>query len=343
MKLERLAEIVGGRLSGPPDLEISGAAPVAEAGEGQAAFITDLQHLKDLEQSRAAVILAPENTPEVSRPVIRVRNPKLAFAKVLELFSMKPRKASGISERAVTGADAVIGADCSIHALVVIGDRVRLGDNVTIYPGAFVGDDSSIGDGTVIHANVSIAHGVTIGKRVIVHSGTVIGSDGFGFVTDGGRHHKIPQVGGVIVEDDVEIGANCAIDRATLGNTIIKKGTKIDNLVQIAHNVTIGEHCLLAGQAGIAGSSKLGNYVVLAGQVGVSDHVSIGDRVMAGGKTVIVRNVEAGQILAGINAMPLRDWLKIQVVLPSLPELKKIVTRLEKQVRELKEKTGQLE
>jgi len=179
-----------------------------------------------------------------------------------------------------------------------------------------------------------------VGKRVIIHSGTVIGSDGFGFVTEGGRHHKIPQVGGVIIEDDVEIGANCSIDRATLGNTLIKKGTKLDNQVHVAHNVTIGEHCLIAGQVGIAGSSTLGNYVVFGGQVGVADHTTVGDRVMAGGKAVITKDVEAGQIIAGFNAMPIREWLKVQAVLPKLPELKKTIAKLEKKLQELNEKTS---
>jgi UDP-3-O-[3-hydroxymyristoyl] glucosamine N-acyltransferase len=170
----------------------------------------------------------------------------------------------------------------------------------------------------------------------------VIGSDGFGFVTDAGKHHKIPQVGGVIIEDDVEIGANSAIDRATLGYTVVKKGTKIDNLVQVAHNVTVGEHCLLAGQVGIAGSSTLGNYVVLGGAAGVADHVTIGDQVMAGGGSAITKNVEAGKVIAGYNAMPIRDWLRVQVILPKLPELKRSLESLEKQVQELKERISEL-
>jgi UDP-3-O-[3-hydroxymyristoyl] glucosamine N-acyltransferase len=173
---------------------------------------------------------------------------------------------------------------------------------------------------------------------VIVQSGAVIGSDGFGFVTDNGRHHKIPQVGGVIIEDDVEIGANSTIDRATLGNTVVKQGTKIDNLVQIAHNVTVGEHCLLVAQVGISGSCTIGNWVALGGQVGVADHVIIGDRVMASGGSGIIKDLEPAQVVGGTYAMPQRDWLKVQSVLPKLPELKKLVAKLEKQMNELKEK-----
>ena len=338
MKLSKLSELLGAQLSGE-DRDISGAAGIGEAGPGQITFIAGQQYLKGLETSRAGAVLAPLDTPQISMPVLRVKNPKLAFARVLEIFYVKPYRPSGVSDSASIGKDVAIGRDCSIHPFVVLGDRAQVGDRVTIHPGVCVGECSSVGDDSVIHANVSIGHGVSIGKRVIIHAGTVLGSDGFGFVTDGGRHQKIPQVGGVVIEDDVEIGGNCTIDRATLGNTLIKKGTKLDNQVHVAHNVTIGEHCLLAGQVGIAGSSTLGNYVVFGGQAGLADHTTVGDRVMAGGKAVITKDVEPGQVIAGFNAMPLRDWLKVQVILPKLPVLKKLITDLEKQVRELREKT----
>ncbi len=338
MKLSKLAELLNAELSGPGDIDITGAAGIDGAGEGQLTFVSGQQHMKELEQSHAAAVIVPLDAPQIHLPSLRVKNPKLAFARVLELFYVKPYAASGISDKAAIGKDVQIGKDCSIHAFAVIGDRVRIGNRVSIHSGSYIGEDSRIDDDTVVHANVSIGHKISVGKQVIVHSGTTIGSDGFGFVTDGGRHHKIPQVGGVIIEDDVEIGANCTIDRATLGNTVIKKGTKIDNLVHVAHNVTIGEHCLIAGQAGIAGSSTLGNYVVLGGQAGVADHISVGDRVMAGGGTAITRDVDAGQIIVGYNAMPIKAWLRVQAVLPRLPELKKLITNLEKQVQELKEK-----
>ncbi len=340
MKLNDLAVLLGAELSGSGDAEITGAAGVREAGEGQITFITGKNYLKELEHSRASAVLAPTDTPDMSLPLLRVKNPRLAFARAIGLFYVKPYSPAGISDRTAVGKDVMIGTDCSIHPFAVLADKVRIGNRVTIYPGVFVGQDSVIDDDSVIYANVSIGHKITVGKRVIIHSGTVIGSDGFGFVTEGGKHHKIPQVGGVIIEDDVEIGANCSIDRATLGNTLIKQGTKLDNQVHIAHNVTIGEHCLIAGQVGIAGSSTLGNYVIFGGQAGVADHTIVGDRVMAGGKAVITKDVEAGQIIAGFNAMPIRDWLKVQAVLPKLPELKKAITKLEKKLQELNEKTS---
>jgi len=335
MKLKELADMLGAELTGPADVDIRGAAGVQEAREGQITFITGKNLIEDLERSQASAALVPLDTPTLHLPLLRLKNPRLAFARTLELFYVKPYQASGISEEASVGANVVIGADPSIHPFVVLADDVKVGERVTLYPGVAIGRGSVVQDDSIIHANVSIGENIRIGKRVIIHAGTVIGSDGFGFVTDNGRHHKVPQIGGVIIEDDVEIGANCTIDRATLGNTVIKNGTKLDNQIHVAHNVTIGEHCLLAAQTGIAGSSTLGNYVVLGGQVGIADHISIGDRVMAGGGSGITRDVEAGQVVAGHMAMPIRDWLKMQALLPKLPELKKRIDELEKTIKEL--------
>ncbi|MCK9419465.1 MAG: UDP-3-O-(3-hydroxymyristoyl)glucosamine N-acyltransferase [Nitrospirae bacterium] len=334
MNLKELADMLGAELTGPADVDISGAAGVLEAREGQITFITGKSHLKDLERSQASAALVPLDTPALHLPLLRLNNPRLAFARTLEMFYVKPYQASGISEKAAIGANVVIGADPSIHPFVVLADDVKVGERVTLYPGVSIGRGSVVDDDSVIHANVSIGHNIRIGKRVIIHAGTVLGSDGFGFVTDKGRHHKIPQVGGVIIEDDVEIGGNCTIDRATLGNTLIKKGTKLDNQVHVAHNVTIGENCLIAGQVGIAGSSTIGNSVMFGGQVGVADHITVGDQVMAGGGSGITRDVEAGQVIAGYYAMPIRDWLKVQSLLPKLPELIKRIRELEKLIKE---------
>jgi UDP-3-O-[3-hydroxymyristoyl] glucosamine N-acyltransferase len=338
MKLKDLALAVNAQLEGPENIEITSVAGLLEATSGCVTFLAGTQHLKDLARSRASAAFVPLDTPAVPMPVLRVRNPKLAFAQALTLFYVPPYVPVGISDKASIGKDVRIGTDPSIHPFVTIADGARIGDRVTLYPGVFVGIGSVVDDDSVIYPQVSIGDRVTIGKRVIIHAGSVLGSDGFGFVTDGGRHHKVPQVGGVVIEDDVEIGGNCTIDRATLGNTLIKQGTKLDNQVHIAHNVTIGEHCLIAGQVGIAGSSTLGKYVVFGGQVGVADHTAIGDGVMAGGKAAITRDVEAGQVIAGFYAMPIKDWLKVQAVLPKLPEMKKLITSLEKQIQEMKSK-----
>lgn len=334
MNLKELADMLGAELTGPADVDIRGAAGVRDAGEGQITFITGKKNLKDLEHSRAAAAIVPLDTPTLRLPLLRLKNPRLAFAQILELFYVKPYQATGISEKAAIGTGVVIGAEPSIHPFVVLAEDVRVGERVTLYPGVSIGSGSVVDDDSIIHANVSIGHNIRIGKRVIIHAGTVLGSDGFGFVTEKGRHHKIPQVGGVIIEDDVEIGGNCTIDRAMLGNTVIQKGTKLDNLVHVAHNVTIGENCLIAGQVGIAGSSTIGNLVMFGGQVGVADHVTVGDQVMAGGGSGITRDVESGQVIAGYHAMPIRDWLKVQSILPKLPELLKRIRDLEKQIDE---------
>lgn len=337
MRLKDLAERIGATLIGSEDPEITSAAGILEAGPGQIAY-TDAGRLKDLDRTKAAAVIVPLDTPDRNFPLLRAKNPRLAFARALEVLYARQTPATGISDRAVVGKAAMIGKDVLVHPFAVIDENVRIGDHVTLYPGVYIGRESIIGNDTVIHANVSIGNRIAIGSRVIIHAGTVIGSDGFGFVTDGGIHHKIPQVGGVIVEDDVEIGGNCTIDRATLGNTIIKKGTKLDNQVHVAHNVTIGEHCLIAGQVGIAGSSTLGNYVAFGGQVGVADHTVVGDRVMAGGKTVITKDVAPGSVIAGNYAMPIRDWLRIQAVLPRLPEIRKLISDLERRLKAVEER-----
>jgi UDP-3-O-[3-hydroxymyristoyl] glucosamine N-acyltransferase len=335
MKLAQLAEKIGAQLVGAGDAEIVRCAGMRDSSAGAITFITDARQAADPLLGNASAVIAPLNAPELPVPALRVRNPRLAFAAAIALLHVPAYQPTGISAKAHIGADATIGADPSIHPFAVVDDGAQIGDRVTLYPGVYIGKGSSVGDDSVVHANVSIGANVRIGKRVIIHSGTALGSDGFGFVTDGGKHHKMPQVGGVVIEDDVELGGNCTIDRATLGNTIIRTGTKLDNQVHVAHNVEIGEHCLIAGQVGIAGSTTIGKYVVFGGQVGVADHTKVGDKVMAGGKAVIAQDVEPGKIIAGFNAMPIRDWLKVQAVLPKLPELRKQVLELEKKIAQL--------
>jgi UDP-3-O-[3-hydroxymyristoyl] glucosamine N-acyltransferase len=341
MKLSELAQRLGAEHAGPGDPEIRGIAGTREAAAGDITFVTDEKHLKDLDQSSASAVIVPSTVTAVRLPCIKVRNPRYAFALTLRIFHERPYSPGGVSDRSDIASTASIGRDPTIHPFVVIADGVQIGDRVTLYPGVFIGAGSAVGDDSVIHANVTVREGVIIGKRALIHAGTEIGSDGFGFVTEGGKHHKIPQVGGVIIGDDVEIGGGCTIDRATLGNTVIKQGTKLDNMIHIAHNVTIGEHCLLAGQIGIAGSSAVGNYVVMGGQVGIGDHVTIGDRVMIGGGSVITRDVEAGTVVAGHNAIPVREWLKVQAILPKLPEMKKRLADMERRLQECAEQISE--
>jgi UDP-3-O-[3-hydroxymyristoyl] glucosamine N-acyltransferase len=338
MKLKELADKLNAELEGPGDIEIIGTAGVNNAGAGQITFIAGINYIEQLEQSGASAALAPLDTPKLRLPLLRVKNPRFAFARAIELLHVKPSQPTGISDKATIGQRSVIGVEPSIHPFAVIGDDVTIGDRVTLYPGVYLGNGSIVDDDCVVYPNVYIGYEVRVGKRVIIHAGAVIGSDGFGYATDDGKHYKIPQVGGVIIGDDVEIGANTTIDRATLGATVIKQGTKIDNLVQIAHNATIGEHCLLIAQVGIAGSCTIGDFVVLAGQVGIADHVSIGDRTMVSAQSGIVKDIEPGQMIGGYYAMPQKDWLKVQAILPKLPELRKHIAHLEKQLEELQQK-----
>jgi UDP-3-O-[3-hydroxymyristoyl] glucosamine N-acyltransferase len=336
MNLKDLSDKLGAKLEGRGDIEITGVAGIHDAGERDITFLEG-KNFKHLEQCRASAVLVPPEAPSTARmPLLRVKNPRLAFARALALFYAQPYRPAGVSSQAVIGQNVTIGTAPSIHPFVVVADDVKIGDRVSLYPGVYLGRGSVVDDDTIVYPNVCIRENVQVGKRVVIHAGAVIGADGFGFVTDGGKHHKIPQVGGVIIEDDVEIGANTTIDRATLGMTVIKQGTKIDNLVQIAHNVMIGEHCFLMSQVGIAGSSTLGDYVVLAGQVGLADHITIGDRVMLGAQSGVMRDIEAGQIAVGSPAVPHRDFFRIQAVVQKLPELRKQISDLEKQMQELK-------
>ncbi len=351
-KLKELAEIVGGSIIGNGDIDIKGISGIREAGEGDITFIAHTKYLPDLEKTRATAViigekildsrlpgLAPRSgagqTPDSRFTLLRVKNPYFAFSKILELFSKRPYQPTGISNKALIGEGCSIGKDISIHPYVVLDEGVKIGDKVTLFPGVYIGKGSEIGEDSIIYPNVSIREDIKIGKRVIIHSGTVIGSDGFGFVEEGGRYHKIPQVGNVLIEDDVEIGANCTIDRATLGSTIIKRETKIDNLVHIAHNVIIGEDSIILAQVGISGSTEIGKHVILAGQAGIADHIKIGDNVVVIAQSGVGHDIEPNQVISGTLAIPHKDWLKAQAIFAKLPEIRKKITDIEERIKRL--------
>jgi UDP-3-O-[3-hydroxymyristoyl] glucosamine N-acyltransferase len=268
-------------------------------------------------------------------PQLVVANPLLAFAQVAQTFFVRPSAPRGVAAEITRGAGVLIGENPSIWPFVTLGDRVTIGARVTLYPGVYIGADSTVGDDSVLYPNVVVREGCAIGARVIIHSGTVIGADGFGYVQHEGRHHKIPQLGGVTIEDDVELGANVTIDRGTLGHTIIKQGTKIDNLVQIAHNVTVGEHDIIVAQVGVAGSTSIGHHVMIGGQAGLADHLTIGDQAMIAARAGVNRSVEPHQIVSGAPVMPHETWMKAQAVIPRLPELRQLVRDLAQRVQRL--------
>lgn len=332
MKLLKLADLIGGKISGDPDVEINGAAGIKEAKDGDITFLDNKKMMKNIPSSKASAVIVREEIKDLSMSMLVVDNPRLAFAKALKVFYAKLPESSGVSDNAIIGMNVIMGDDVSVHPLSYIGNDVILGRGVTVSPGVYIGEGVSIGDGSFMYPNVTIRENVKIGKNVIVHSGAVIGSDGFGYVPEKGMHYKIPQVGGVIIEDNVEIGANTTIDKATVGNTIIGRGTKIDNLVQIAHNVKIGNNCIIVAQVGIGGSVEIGDEVVLAGQVGVRDHINVGDGVMAGAKTGIVSDILDGQFVSGHPAIPHKIWLRAQSVYSKLPDYVKRIQKLERKI-----------
>jgi len=330
--LAQIHEVVGGTIHGDDQVSISGLTSLGEADPHALSFIANDKMSKAAATLHVAALLVHRHLPDLAVPQIVVDNPMLAFARVAQKFFVRVPTPRGIVEPVTRGSDVQIGSDPSIWPFVTLGDRVKIGHRVTLYPGVFVGSDSTIGDDSVLYPNVVVREGCSLGARVIVHSGTVIGADGFGYLQHQGRHHKIPQLGGVVIEDDVELGANVTVDRATFGRTLVKQGTKVDNLVQIAHNVTVGEHCILVAQVGIAGSTTIGRHVMIGGQAGLSDHITIGDQVMIAAKSGVNRSVESNQIVGGIPAMPREKALRVQGVIFQLPELKQLVRDLEQRV-----------
>jgi UDP-3-O-[3-hydroxymyristoyl] glucosamine N-acyltransferase len=334
MKLGDVARHLGGEIAGDPDIDIRGASGIHDAGEGEVTFLADRKLIEACAGSRASGVVVKQFIPEIGKPQIIVANPLYAFAKLLELFHVKPALSTGISDSAFVSPQASIGKDVSIHAFAYVSDSAVIGDRTIIHPGAFVGAGAVVGEECLIYPHVTVCERVTIGNRVIIHAGSVLGSDGFGYVFEGGRHYKIPQIGTVVIGDDVEIGANVTIDRATTGETVIGKGTKIDNLVQIGHNVKIGEHSIIVSQVGIAGSTEIGSHVVLGGQVGVADHATIDDGCMLGAQSGVFGHLSRG-IYSGSPAIPHRDWLKASALFARLPELHKKIRELEDTLRRM--------
>lgn len=335
--LQEIADLVHGVLLGEGNIEISGVTNIEDAGENDVTFAVP-PHLEKAIQSKAAAVIIPDSVTEFSKPAIRVANPRMAFTRLLEIFTPPLAVERGVHPAAVIGNNVVLGKNVSIQAYAVVDDGAHIGDNTVIYPHCYVGVEAHIGSDSLLYPNVTVREKCQVGSRVILHSGAVIGSDGFGFVTAEGRHVKVPQVGNVVVEDDVEIGANATLDRATTGSTIVKKGTKIDNLVHLAHNVVIGEHCFLVAQTGIAGSAKVGNYVTFAGQSGSAGHITIGDRCIFAARSAPINDVAAGSFCAGFPARPHKEWLRGEAGIQKVPDLIKKVRDLEKRLQAMEEK-----
>ncbi len=335
LTVAQIAAIVGGTAEGDATLRITGLNGLKEARPGDLSFYADARYARYLESSPAAALIVDAAFSGAGRPLIRVANPYLAFAQLLKhmegLLLIHPK---GIHPAAVVGDGAVLGEGVALDAYVVVAAGARIGDRTILYAGVYVGRDASIGADCVLYPHVSVRERVRMGARCIVHANSTIGTDGFGFANAGERKMKIPQIGSVIIGDDVEIGSNTSIDRATTGNTTIGSGTKIDNLVQIGHNVSIGSHCTISGGTGIAGSTIIGNNVTVGGQVGTAGHLTIGDNVIVAGRAGVTKSVPANSVISGFPHADHKASQRALAGLRRLPEALRRLRTLEKQVEE---------
>ncbi len=335
--LQEIADQIKGEVIGNPSFRIKGISPLETAQEGHLSFLSNPKYKKKAETTRASAIIVSIEARIKGKHLIVVQNPLLALARALEMFHPEEYIPTGISPDARIGKDCELGKNLSIFPFVTIGNHCKIGKGTRLFPGVSIGNNCTLGEETIIYSNVSIYQKSTIGSRVIIHSGTTVGSDGYGFATDQGRHYKIPQLGRVTIGDDVEIGSNCSIDRGTMDDTVIGNGTKIDNLVQIAHNVIIGEHSLIVAQVGISGSSKLGKGVIFAGQSGAAGHLSIGDHAVIAAKSAVFQDVPSKTFVAGNPAIHHMQWKKAQITFKQLPEIREELLKLKKKVEQLEE------
>lgn len=337
--LREIARLIDGEVVGDADVVITGISGIKEAEEGDLTFLANPRYAPLMDETRAAAIVTSREITTAPKPIIRIENPSLAFAKIISILMPSDQQhPSGIHPAAVMGKDVRLGRDVAIQAYAVIDDGVTIGDRTIIYAGTYVGHHAKIGCDCLIYPNVAIRERVQIGDRVIIHPGTVVGSDGFGYVTVDGEHHKIPQIGTVVVEDDVEIGANVTIDRARFGKTVIGHGTKIDNLVQIAHNVTIGRNSIIIAQAGISGSTVIGNNVTIAGQAGLVGHITVGDNAVLAAQAGVTKSVPPNTCVSGYPAKPHEEAKRLNALVSRLPHIVEELKRLEEKVNQLERK-----
>jgi len=337
--LKEIARFVDGEIVGDQDIVITGVCGIKEAAEGDITFLANPKYLPFIDKTKASAIITSRDIKQASKTIIRTEDPSLAFARIVSFIApAQVKHHSGVHSSAILGKDVVLGKNVAIGAYTVIEDNVVVGDNTVLYSGCFVGHHTKIGNDTLIYSNVSLREKLSIGNRVIIHSGTVIGSDGFGYATIKGEHYKIPQLGTVIIEDDVEIGSNVTIDRARFDKTFIGKGTKIDNLVHIAHNVIVGENSIIVAQAGISGSTVIGKGATLAGQAGLVGHITVGDGAIIAAQAGVTKSVPPNTTVSGYPAKPHDIARRVNACVQNLPRLYEVVTELKKKIAELESK-----
>ena len=337
LSLARIAEIIEGNVIGNPHKMIQGVASFDDADPGEITYAENVKFLKKIAETEAGAGIVPRDFKTSSKNMVQVDNPKLAFAKVLERFNPKQQPSPGISSNAYIGKQFTCGDKVSIAPFSVIGDNVTIGDHVVLRPHVVIGNNVVLGDDVMIYPHVTILDNCRLGNRVTIHAGTVIGSDGFGFVPDGKEYYKIPHTGIVQIDDDVEIGAGNTIDRATLGKTWICQGVKTDNLVHIAHNVTVGKNSIIVAQVGISGSVTIGENAILLGQAGVIGHLTIGDNVTVGAQSGVAKSIKDDEVVSGSPAISHRLNLKVYNMIPRLPELNKRLIKIEKKLKRIED------
>ncbi len=335
-----IADFLKGKIEGNPEEKVHDISRIEEGKKGTLAFLANPKYHKYLYETNASIVLVNKDLQlekEVKTTLIRVDDAYQAFASLLELYTSSLPQKTGIDSHAFIDGSAVVGNDCYVGAFSVLEKNVKVGNNVKIYPQVYLGDDVVVGDNTIIYAGVKIYKECTVGGNCIIHSGTVIGSDGFGFASSDGSYQKIPQIGNVVIEDDVEIGSNVSIDRATIGSTIIHKGVKLDNLIQVAHNVEIGDNTGMAAQSGISGSSKVGKNCIVAGQVGIVGHITIADNTIIAAQSGVTNSItETGKIVLGSPAHDIHDTRRSIAIYRKLPDLYRKINELEKKMEQLK-------
>lgn len=330
--IAEIARRLDGEVVGDGSTALTGFAPADAARSGDLTFAENAEYLQTAEKSAATAIIAGKDVIKADKILIRVGDPRVAFARAMEIFFPEPPAEAGIHSSAVIAASAQVDPSAQIGPHCTIGERVKVGARCILEPGVVVGNDAVLGEGTKLFPNVTIYARSQIGKRARIHAGAVIGSDGFGYVFDSGVHRKVPQIGNVVIGDDVEIGSNTSVDRGALGSTVIGQGAKIDNLVQVAHNVEVGAYSILCAQVGIAGSTKLGNFCVLAGQVGLAGHIKIGNQVTIGSKSGVMNNIPDGGRWLGIPARPDKQAKRMLIAMERLPDLLKKVAEWERKL-----------
>ncbi|MHC4720772.1 MAG: UDP-3-O-(3-hydroxymyristoyl)glucosamine N-acyltransferase [Planctomycetota bacterium] len=334
--LGELAEYVGGRVCGDPNVAISSASTLGRAENGEISFLANSKYEKQLRTTKASAVIVGKETANTTVPLLVADDPYYAFMQIMVLLhGHRKHKKVGISQRSSISDSAKIGADCHVHDFVTVADEARVGDGCIIYPGVHIGKGAQIGNDCIIYPNVVIYDGCRIGNRVIINANSAVGEDGFGYASHKGVHHKIPQIGIVIIEDDVEIGACCGVERGTLGDTVIGQGSKLGDLVAIGHGAKVGAHCLLVAQVGIAGSTTLGHHCMVGGQVGIVGHVNIGNNVTIGAQAGVINNVPDGKVVLGAPAIEANQGKRAYSMIQYLPEMRQSIRDLQSRIERI--------